>query len=192
MNFANKIFKYRSYTPIPFILLMLIFQNATYISLIIGFVILLIGEFFRLWGVSYAGSETRTTDGVGGTFLIVSGAYAYVRNPLYLGNMLMYLGVGIMSMAGFPYLQIIAALFFFWQYSVIIKDEEGFLKSKFGSDFENYLNAVPKLIPSFVKYKNPDILQPPLNIQAGIRSEKRTSQAIALIVLLIIIRFALS
>jgi len=192
MNFANKIFKYRSYTPIPFILLMLIFQNATYISLIIGFVILLIGEFFRLWGVSYAGSETRTTDGVGGTFLIVSGAYAYVRNPLYLGNMLMYLGVGIMSMAGFPYLQIIAALFFFLQYSVIIKDEEGFLKSKFGSDFENYLNAVPKLIPSFVKYKNPDILQPPLNIQAGIRSEKRTSQAIALIVLLIIIRFALS
>jgi protein-S-isoprenylcysteine O-methyltransferase Ste14 len=192
MNFTNKIFKYRSYTPIPFILLMLIFQNATYISLIIGFVILLIGEFFRLWGVSYAGSETRTTDGVGGTFLIVSGAYAYVRNPLYLGNMLMYLGVGIMSMAGFPYLQIIAALFFFWQYSVIIKDEEGFLKSKFGSDFENYLNAVPKLIPSFVKYKNPDILQPPLNIQAGIRSEKRTSQAIALIVLLIIIRFALS
>jgi protein-S-isoprenylcysteine O-methyltransferase Ste14 len=192
MNFTNKIFKYRSYTPIPFILLMLIFQNATYISLIIGFVILLIGEFFRLWGVSYAGSETRTTDGVGGTFLIVSGAYAYVRNPLYLGNMLMYLGVGIMSMAGFPYLQIIAALFFFLQYSVIIKDEEGFLKSKFGSDFENYLNAVPKLIPSFVKYKNPDILQPPLNIQAGIRSEKRTSQAIALIVLLIIIRFALS
>ncbi|PKL81401.1 MAG: isoprenylcysteine carboxylmethyltransferase family protein, partial [Ignavibacteriae bacterium HGW-Ignavibacteriae-3] len=107
-NFASKIFKYRSYSPLPFLLLMVYFQVATVSSMIIGFLIALIGEFFRLWGVSHAGSETRTTDGVGGTFLVVSGAFAYVRNPLYLGNMLMYLGIGIMSMALFPYLQIIA------------------------------------------------------------------------------------
>jgi len=92
-NFALKIFKYRSYTPIPFILLMLIFEDTSVASLIIGFAVLLLGEFFRLWGISYAGSETRTTDGVGGTYLVISGAFAHVRNPLYLGNMLMYLGV---------------------------------------------------------------------------------------------------
>ena len=191
-NFATKIFKHRSYTPIPFILLMLIFQKATLTSILIGFAVIIFGEFFRLWGVSYAGSETRTTDGVGGTFLVVSGAFAYVRNPLYLGNMLMYLGVGIMSMALFPYLQIIALLFFFWQYSVIIKEEEGFLKIKFEKNFQDYLKAVPKLIPSLSKYKNPGIEQPPLNLKAGLRSERRTMQAILAISILVIIRFVLS
>ncbi|MCX6174467.1 MAG: isoprenylcysteine carboxylmethyltransferase family protein [Ignavibacteriales bacterium] len=191
-NFAQKIFKYRSYTPLPFVLLMLIFQKATVTSILIGFAIVLCGEFFRLWGVSYAGSETRTTDGVGGTYLVVSGSFAYVRNPLYLGNMLMYLGVGIMSMALFPFLQIAALLFFFWQYTVIIKEEEGFLRTKFGKNYEDYLKVVPKFIPSLSKYSNSGIEQPPLNIKAGLRSEIRTMQAILAISFLVIIRFVLN
>lgn len=191
-TFAEKVFKYRSYTPLPFVVLMVVFQKATIESMLIGFVVLALGEFFRLWGVSYAGSETRTTSGVGGTYLVVSGAYAYLRNPLYLGNMLMYLGVGIMSMALFPYLQIIALCFFYWQYTVIIKEEENFLRGKYGQSYVDYCASVPKLIPNFSRYKNPGIEQPSFNLQAGLRSERRTSQAIVLIVLLIIIRYALS
>ena len=191
-SFTNKIFKYRSYTPLPFVLLMLIFQETTVTSIFVGFAVIFFGEFFRLWGVCYAGSETRTTDGVGGTYLVVSGAFAYVRNPLYLGNMLMYLGVGIMSMALFPYLHIAALLFFSWQYTVIIKEEEGFLKTKFGKNYEDYLKAVPKLIPSLSKYRNSGIEQPPLNLEAGLRSESRTMQAILAVSFLVIIRFVLS
>lgn len=186
---SKSIFKYRSYTPLPFLLLMVIFQNATITSMIVGFAVVLLGEFFRLWGVSYAGSETRTTDDVGGTYLVVSGAFAYVRNPLYAGNILMYLGIGIMSMALFPYLQIAALAFFFWQYSVIIKEEEGFLRTKFGKGYDDYLSAVPKLIPALNKYKNPGIAQPPFNLHAGLRSEKRTMQAVLIVVFLIIIRY---
>jgi protein-S-isoprenylcysteine O-methyltransferase Ste14 len=191
-SFAQKIFKYRSYTPLPFVLLMVIFQQATITSLIVGFIIALFGESWRLWGVSYAGSETRTTSGVGGTFLVVTGPYAYVRNPLYLGNMLMYFGIGIMSMSLFPYLQIIALLFFFWQYTVIINEEENFLKGKFERNYKNYLNAVPKLIPGLIKYKNPGLAQPPFEFNKGIRSEKRTFQAFGAIILLIIIRYIIS
>lgn len=191
-TFAEKVFKYRSYTPLPFVALMVVFQNATIESMLIGFAILALGEFFRLWGVSYAGSETRTTNGVGGTYLVVSGAYAYLRNPLYLGNMLMYLGVGLMSMALFPYLQLIALAFFYWQYAVIIREEEKFLRSKYGQSYEDYCASVPKLIPKLTRYANPGIEQPTFNLQAGLRSERRTSQAIVLIVLLIIIRYALS
>lgn len=191
-SFAQKIFKYRSYTPLPFVLLMLIFQQATLLSLLIGFLIALFGESWRLWGVSYAGSETRTTSGVGGTFLVVTGPYAFVRNPLYLGNMLMYFGIGIMSMSLFPYLQIVALLFFFWQYSVIIGEEENFLKGKFEINYQNYLNAVPKLIPGFKKYQNPGLAQPPFEMQKGMRSERRTFQAFGAIILLIIIRYILS
>jgi len=186
---AEKIFKLRSYTPLPFIVLMLIFQKASIESIIIGFVVIIIGEYFRLWGVSYAGSETRTTGNVGGTFLVVSGAYAFVRNPLYIGNMLMYIGVGIMSMALFPYLLIIAIIFFFFQYTVIINEEETFLHTKYGKSYENYCDAVPKLIPNRKRYLNPGLDQPPLNIKAGLRSEKRTLQAVTIIVILIIIRY---
>ena len=191
-NFAKKIFKYRSYTPLPFLVLMVVFQEATITSMLVGFAIALIGEFFRLWGVSHAGSETRTTDGVGGTFLVVSGAFAYVRNPLYVGNMLMYFGIGIMSWALFPYLQIIALVFFFWQYTVIIKEEEGFLRSKYGKSYEEYCAAVPKLIPSFLKYKNPGLEQPEYQLRKGLRSERRTFQAFGIIILIIVIRYLLS
>lgn len=171
---------------------MLIFQKATIVSMITGFVIVLIGEFFRLWGVSYAGSETRTTGDVGGTYLVISGPFAHVRNPLYFGNILIYTGIGVMSMALYPYLLIIAILFFIWQYQTIIKEEETYLKNKFGKHYEDYYNSVPRWIPTFLKYKNPDIEQPPFNLKAGLKSERRTLQAISLTILLLIILYVVT
>lgn len=191
-NFALKVFKLRSYTPIPFLILMLLFQKSNITSLAVGFIIAAIGEFFRFWGVSYAGSETRRTGEVGATYLVVSGAFAHVRNPLYLGNMLMYFGVSIMSFALIPYLQIAVIIFFFIQYQIIIGEEENFLRQAYGKDYENYLAAVPKLIPSLKKYQNPGIPQPPKNLKAGLKSEMRTLQASFLIIVVIIVRHFLS
>ncbi len=191
-SIATKIFKYRSYTPIPFVILMLVFENATVTSLIVGFFIALIGELIRFWGVSWAGSETRTTGGVGGTYLVISGPFAHVRNPLYVGNILMYLGLGIMSMALFPYLQIVAILFFILQYDFIVKEEEGFLEKKFGSDYQKFLQNVPRFFPRLTKYKDSSIPQPDYKISAGLKSETRTLQAFGTTVLLIIIKWYLS
>jgi protein-S-isoprenylcysteine O-methyltransferase Ste14 len=189
---ATKIFKYRSYTPIPFVILMLVFENASVASLIVGFFIALIGELIRFWGVSWAGSETRTTGGVGGTYLVISGPFAHVRNPLYVGNILMYLGLGIMSMALFPYLQIVAILFFIVQYDFIVKEEEGFLEKKFGSDYQKFLQNVPRFFPRLTKYKDDSIPQPDYKISAGLKSETRTLQAFGTTVLLIVIKWYLS
>ncbi len=190
-NFSAKIFSYRSYTPIPFLIVMLIFQKATLESMIIGFVISLIGESFRLWGVSVAGSETRTTGGVGGSFLVVTGAFAYVRNPLYLGNIFLYLGIGIMSMALFPYLQIIALIFFYIQYKFIIDEEEKYLEKTFGKQYDDYRNKVPRLIPRLTPYKNPGIEQPEYKIGKGLKSETRTLQAFALVTIILIVLYSL-
>jgi protein-S-isoprenylcysteine O-methyltransferase Ste14 len=191
-NTATKIFKYRSYTPIPFVILMLIFENATITSLMIGFIIAVVGEFVRFWGVSWAGSETRTTGGVGGTYLVISGPFAYVRNPLYVGNILMYFGLGIMSMALFPYLQIVAITFFIIQYNFIVKEEEGFLEKKFGNNYHKYLQNVPRFFPRVTKFKDNSIPQPNYKISAGLKSETRTLQAFAAIVFLILIKWYLS
>ncbi|KUO63311.1 protein-S-isoprenylcysteine methyltransferase [bacterium BRH_c32] len=186
---AQIFFKYRSYTPIPFVLLMIAFHDATLISMIIGFIMLLVGESFRLWGVSVAGSETRTTGGVGGSFLVVSGAYSHLRNPLYLGNILIYLGIGVMSMSLFPYLQFVALLFFLLQYQLIITEEEEFLTQKFGESYKQFKKNVPSLIPSIRAFKNPGIEQPEYDITKGLRSEKRSLQAILIVVLIIILQF---
>lgn len=187
---SKKIFKYRSYTPLPFILLMMVFQEATVTSLSVGFIIVLVGEFFRLWGVSYAGSETRTTGGgVGGTYLVVSGPFAHVRNPLYFGNMVIYIGIGVMSMALYPYLLIVAALFFYFQYYTIIRDEEQFLENKFGEKYKDYFSKVPRWIPTFEKYKNPGLEQPPFKLNMGLHSERRTLQAISLTIIILLILY---
>ena len=186
-NIANKFFKYRSYTPIPFVIIMLLYENANVWSLILGFLIALTGEFIRFWGVSWAGSETRTTGGVGGTYLIISGPFAHVRNPLYVGNILMYSGLGIMSFSIFPYLQIVALAFFFVQYYFIIKEEEGYLRKTYGKSYEEYTKNVPRLIPRLTAYKAKNVEQPPFDSKDGLKSEKRTLQAFAIVTITILL-----
>lgn len=187
INISSVAFKYRSYTPIPFLALMLIFQQSTPFTLIIGFIVGLLGELIRYWGVSWAGSETRTTGGVGGTFLIISGPFAFVRNPLYVGNILIYLGLGIMSFALFPYLQIIAIIFFLFQYYFIVKEEEKYLVEKFKEQYKDYCKNVPAFFPRILPYKNPQVIQPPYNPKAGLKSETRSLQAFLGVSLLLII-----
>ena len=183
------LFKYRSYTPIPFVIIMLIFHNASLTSILTGLLIALIGEGFRFWGVSYAGSETRRTNEVGGSYLVISGPFAHLRNPLYLGNILIYTGIGIMSMALFPFLQIVAFLFFYFQYRVIIIGEEEYLHKTYGKQFEEFKQNVPRLIPRITPYKAENVKQPPLDLKAGLRSERRTLQALTIISFLIVIIF---
>lgn len=89
-----------------------------------GICVVLLGEAIRVWSVGYAGSETRTTSGVGGSNLVTQGPYSLIRNPLYWGNIMIYSGFGIMSNALFPYLLIIAFAYFVFQYYLIIINEE--------------------------------------------------------------------
>jgi protein-S-isoprenylcysteine O-methyltransferase Ste14 len=184
---ASKFFKYRSYTPVPFVILMLLFAYPNIWSLIFGFIFALSGELIRLWGVSWAGSETRTTGTVGGTYLIISGPFSHLRNPLYLGNILMYTGLGIMSFALFPWLQIAGFIFFSLQYYLIVLEEEKYLVQTFGEKYEAYKSNVPRFIPRIIKYKAADILQPAYDIKKGLRSEKRSLQAFALVAVTILL-----
>jgi len=180
-NIASKIFQYRSYTPIPFILIMFFYENANIWSLIGGFIIAAVGEMIRLWGVSWAGSETRTTGEVGGTYLIISGPFAHVRNPLYIGNILIYTGLGIMSFALFPFLQLAGFLFFYFQYYLIVKEEENYLRKTFGKDYEIYSQHVSRFIPRLFAYKGINVEQPTFKLKRGLKSEKRSLQAISFV-----------
>lgn len=184
---ASKIFKYRSYTPIPFLLVMFIFAYPNIWSILIGLIISLSGEAIRIWGVSWAGSETRTTGDVGGSFLVISGPFAHVRNPLYLGNILMYTGLGVMSFALFPYLQILGLIFFYFQYKLIVREEEQYLKITYGKDYENYRQNVSSFFPKLKAYKVDGLIQPDYILSKGLRSEKRSLQAFCFVAITIIL-----
>jgi protein-S-isoprenylcysteine O-methyltransferase Ste14 len=182
-------FKNRSYTPLPFLLIMVIFAEPTIASLLIGFAIVLLGESIRFWGVSIAGAETRTTGSVGGTYLITTGPFAHVRNPLYVGNMLMYAGIGVMSMALFPWLLIVACVWFLVQYWLIISREEEYLAGHFGAPYGEYKKHVPRLLPRLTPYQSGAPAPKNVDLREGFASERRTLQAMSLVTLIIVIRF---
>jgi protein-S-isoprenylcysteine O-methyltransferase Ste14 len=174
-------FRYRSYTPVPLVLLMLAFARPTLLSFAIGLPVALAGELIRLWGVSIAGSETRVTGGVGASRLITSGPFSFVRNPLYLGNILIYLGLGVASMALFPWLQVTALLFFMFQYRSIVSLEEDFLTEKFGEEYLMYRDAVPRFLPGGRRFAGDSSEQPEVSWARGVKSDRRTLQAIGLL-----------
>jgi protein-S-isoprenylcysteine O-methyltransferase Ste14 len=185
MDLRQTLFKYRSYTPIPFLLVLLLLAQPTVISFVAGFCFVLVGEFFRLWGVSYAGSETRTTGPVGASILITSGPFSYIRNPLYLGNLLMYTGFGVM--ANLPALALAGFLYFFLQYTLIVSLEEEQLAKKFLDEYARYYKSVPRFIPVFKKYEGSKDPQPKIDWKKGLQSERRTLQAVLLVMLSIVI-----
>ncbi len=182
-------FKYRSYVPLPFVIVMLIFMKPTLLSILIGFAIALSGELIRIWSVGFAGSETRTTSGVGGTYLVTQGPYSIVRNPLYVGNILIYNGIGIMSLALFPYLQIFGVFFFTFQYYCIIIAEEDFLSNKFKDIFVQYTKSVNRFIPWINDIPDNVLSKLKFNLNEGIKSERRSLQAFIITSALIVIYY---
>jgi protein-S-isoprenylcysteine O-methyltransferase Ste14 len=76
--------------------------------------------------------------------LAASGPYAYTRNPLYLGSLLM--GVGFAVAARSWWVGSILVVMFFAIYLPVIRGEEAFLRAKF-PEFEEYARRVPRLLP---------------------------------------------
>jgi protein-S-isoprenylcysteine O-methyltransferase Ste14 len=189
IDIRTLMFTYRSYTPIPFLFVMVWCAEPTVPSLIAGFAVVLIGEMIRFWGVSIVGAETRTTGAVGGTFLITNGPFSYVRNPLYLGNMLLYAGVGIMSLALFPWMLIVAIVWFYVQYYLIVTREEEYLAATFGEEFDAYRKNVRRFLPRLTPYRSAHPSAKTAHAAEGLASERRTLQAIGLVTAFVVGKF---
>jgi protein-S-isoprenylcysteine O-methyltransferase Ste14 len=78
--------------------------------------------------------------------LVVEGMFRHCRNPLYVGNVLMLAGVGIMSNS--LYFILIGIPFFIFLYQAIIRAEENFLANKFGAQYTQYCATVNRWIPN--------------------------------------------
>lgn len=187
MDIRGFFFKYRSYTPIPIGIMIVYFARPEIMYVCIGVGLLLTGETIRIWSVSYAGGETRTRN-VGAKKLCSSGPYAFVRNPLYVGNMFMYVGIVFIAGAANILLMVATTLVFFTvQYSLIIALEEEKLEELFGRKYQIYKKNVPAVFPRAFRWEGADN-QSAKGIIKNLRTEKRTIQNVMFILLLIILR----
>ncbi len=187
MDIRNCLFKNRSYTPIPLALLVIFFSRPVLPCFWLGLASVLIGECIRIWVVRYAGGGTRSIK-VRAPVLCFTGPYAYVRNPLYIGNLFIF--TGIVLTAGAPNIWVMLAitwLFFITQYALIIGLEEETLGRVFGDAYNNYRENVPRLLPRLFPWPTTDARHP-MSLTATLSTEKRTLQTIMLILLLLLIR----
>src|SRR3984885_16185790 len=76
--------------------------------------------------------------------LATSGPYAYTRNPLYLGSLL--IGLGFAVAAGSWWVCAALGVMFFAIYLPVIRDEEKFLRRTF-PEFDEYARLVPRMFP---------------------------------------------
>lgn len=110
-----------------------------YVSAPIGGLILLLASIFAYKGLQQIFREVRDPPEV-----IKTGAFKYTRHPVYLGAILLYLGLTIitLSLASLGLLVIIIIF-----YDFIASHEEKLLIEQFDEEFEQYKKDVPKWIP---------------------------------------------
>lgn len=176
--FGEKIFKARDYTPIPLVILLFLLADTSVQSAVIGMLLILLGEIIRIYSVAFIGSISRTRKNRTGGKLITSGPFGFVRNPLYVGNF--FISVGVAVFAGNIYFSALTAALFAFQYYHIVKYEESWLKQSFGDEYEDFCKEVPAWFPQ--KSIKLDTLEWPDTFSPAIKSEQKTLLAIAAIV----------
>lgn len=84
--------------------------------------------------------------------LVTEGVFGISRNPLYLGNMLIC--VGMFLMHGDPYVLLIGVTVYAFVYVCIVLTEEAYLDKKFGSAYRAYAADVPRWWPKFSRFRD--------------------------------------
>jgi protein-S-isoprenylcysteine O-methyltransferase Ste14 len=111
----------------------------------VGAAATLVAAGLRTWAAAYMRSDVVHDPRVHDSRLVADGPYRYVRNPLYLGTILMAFGIALVaSRSGF--LLLMLAITFF-QYRLTLREERALAATQ-GEDYRRYLEAVPRLIPS--------------------------------------------
>lgn len=82
--------------------------------------------------------------------LAMSGPYAYTRNPLYLGSLLIAVGFAIAARNW--WIAVALVLMFFVIYLPVIHGEENFLRKTF-PEFDDYAKQVPRMLPRVTPYQ---------------------------------------
>jgi len=140
------LFKNRGWLPVPFLAVPLLAPgHGTPTLWAIAAGLIVVGEWIRLAGVAAAGTVTRRRSRTVQR-LVTYGIFAWVRNPLYVGNFLIWMGFIVAS--GVLWFLPFAIVLFAIEYALIVRYEEGVLESIFGQEYLEYKRRTPRWLPT--------------------------------------------
>jgi protein-S-isoprenylcysteine O-methyltransferase Ste14 len=139
------LFRHRGWLPVPFLLVPLLVRGVMEpMNWVVGFLLIALGELVRLSGVAAAGTVTRRRSRTVQR-LVTYGIFAWMRNPLYVGNFLIWIGFTVIS--GVLWFIPLAVVLFAIEYTLIVRYEEGVLESIFGREYLDYKARTPRWFP---------------------------------------------
>ena len=142
---GSVLFRHRGWLPVPFLLVPLLAHGTPdAMNWILGVLLILLGEVIRLAGVAAAGTVTRRRSRTVQR-LVTYGIFAWMRNPLYVGNFLIWMGFIVISDVLW-FLPVAIALFAV-EYTFIVLYEEGVLESIFGAEYLAYKHRTARWFP---------------------------------------------
>lgn len=163
------LFRWRSYLPLligP--LLILVFLDSQYTQRLFGeawdnvwegfcIFVSLAGFVVRCLVAGYVpeGTSGRNTQAQAAAVLNMKGMYSIVRNPLYLGNYLLVLGLLLFTQVW--WFVLLGTAIFWVYYERIIFAEEEFLREKFGETFTVWASKTPVFIPRFKNWQRAEL-----------------------------------
>ncbi len=128
-------------------LLLVFFARPNRGGMIVGMVLIALGEFIRAWAAGHLEKNEVLT---------VTGPYAYVKNPLYIGSILITAGFCILAQN--IYILAAATFMFCFHYIPYKKRVEGDrLRKIFGAQYDDYDAKVPEYIPMLKPYTHKKI-----------------------------------
>jgi protein-S-isoprenylcysteine O-methyltransferase Ste14 len=120
-------------------------NNMIRVVFAVGAALVFVAAFLRTWATASLRTEVVHDATQHSEMLVADGPYRYVRNPLYLANLPLIAGTGLMaSRLGWVFMVVGMWLFV---YRLILREEEGLLHSQ-GDSYRAYLHAVPRLWPA--------------------------------------------
>jgi len=123
-------------------ILLVVFAKPHSAGILIGLLLIFLGEMIRIWAAGHLQKNEVLT---------VTGPYAYVKNPLYIGSI--FITAGFCILADNIYLLAAAFFMFCFHYIPYKKRVEGDrLKKIFGNQYEDYDQAVPEYLPRWTPY----------------------------------------
>jgi len=122
-------------------------DNAYRLVFAFGAFLLTVAAFLRTWGTSYLQAAVMRDSRVHTEKLLADGPYRHVRNPLYLGNIFMAAGVGLMASRIGCLILLLGMTVFVVR--LLLREESELLRDQ-GEPYRAYCAAVPRLLPSLL------------------------------------------
>src|SRR5690242_1254839 len=121
-------------------------ERSVHIAFGIAAIVMFAAALLRTWATAYLSTEVMKHTQVQSASLVADGPYRYVRNPLYLGNLLMTISFGALASRVGAIITVFGVTTFIYR---LIGREEAQLEKSQGESYRHFLSTVPRLFPSF-------------------------------------------